>query len=250
MVLQAHGLCQFQRTIKETLREKASEHQLENDTEIETKSNSDNLCNPVDDKEVGDIRQIVNPRLDSFHTDKEVEKKSATLLVPGSVRRYKYTVIAELRNNPELFTDRLRRVWGAGTSMESEKAGDSGSRDSNDSVGLFATVCLTTLPALANSYWAEYKKGTKGLIECVCPIDISNKPPNVKVIVSKYCRTSEDSHLYYHQETVVAMPLTSLICKVHLEINQEEERKDDFFALRHEHVEELEIYDNGFKNYF
>ena len=48
----------------------------------------------------------------------------------------------------------------------------------------------------------------------------------------------------------MAMPLTSLICKVHLEINQEEERKDDFFALRHEHVEELEIYDNGFKNYF
>ena len=161
MVLQAHGLCQFQRTIKETLREKASEHQLENDTEIETKSNSDNLCNPVDDKEVGDIRQIVNPRHDSFHTDKEVEKKSATLLVPGSVRRYKYTVIAELRNNPELFTDRLRRVWGAGTSMESEKAGDSGSRDSNDFVGLFATVCLTTLPALANSYWAEYKGCTK-----------------------------------------------------------------------------------------
>ena len=161
MVLQAHGLCRFQRTIKETLREKACKHQLEDDTEIETKSNSENLCNPVDDKGLEDIRQIVNPRLDSFHTDKEVEKKSATLLVPGSVRRYKYTVIAELRNNPELFTDRLRRVWGAGTLMESEKAGDSGSRDSNDSVGLFATVCLTTLPALANSYWTEYKGCTK-----------------------------------------------------------------------------------------
>ena len=29
----------------------------------------------------------------------------------------------------------------------------------------------------------------------------------------------------------MAMPLTSLICKVHLEINQEEEREDDFYAL-------------------
>ena len=66
----------------------------------------------VDDEEVEDIRQIVNPLLDSFHTDKEVEKKSATLLVPGVGRRYKKTVIAELRNNPELSIDRLRRVTG------------------------------------------------------------------------------------------------------------------------------------------
>ena len=64
----------------------------------------------VDDEEVEDIRQIVNPLLDSFHTDKEVEKKSATLLVPGVGRRYKRTVIAEMRNNPELSIDRLRRA--------------------------------------------------------------------------------------------------------------------------------------------
>ena len=62
--------------------------------------------------------------------------------------------------------------------------------------------------------------------------DISNKPANVEVVVSKYCHTSEDSDLYYHQETVVAMPLTSLICKVHLEINQEEEKEDDFYLRR------------------
>ena len=96
------------------------------------------------------------------------------------------------------------------------------------------TVCFTTILALVNSSWAEYKgcerKEPKDL-SSVRPVDISNKPANVEVIASKYCRTSEDSHLYYHQETVVAMPLTSLICKVHLEINQEEEREDDFYVL-------------------
>ena len=106
-------------------------------TEIETESNSDSLCDPVNEKEVGDIRQIVNPLLNSFHTDKEAEKKSATLLVPGVGKHYKSTAIAELRNKPELSTDRLRRVRGAGTSMESDKARDSGSTGSNDSVGLF-----------------------------------------------------------------------------------------------------------------
>lgn len=47
--------------------------------------------------------------------------------------------------------------------------------------------------------------------------------------MSKYCRTSEEdnSNLYNHQETVVSMQLTSLICKVCLEINQE----DDIYEL-------------------
>ena len=60
---------------------------------------------------------------------------------------------------------------------------------------------------------------------------VTNQRMSLEVIVSKYCRTSENSHLYYHQETVVAIPLTSLICKVHLEINQEEEREDDFYVF-------------------
>lgn len=119
--------------------------------------------------------------------------------------------------------------------MESEKAGDSGSTDSNESVGLFDD-CVFYDPTCTGKFilgrvQRMHKKGTKGFIEYVRPVDISNKPANVEVIASKYCRTSEDSHLYYHQETVVAMPLTSLICKVHLEINQEEEREDDFYAL-------------------
>ena len=98
---------------QETLRREACEHQLEDDTEIETESNSDSLCDPVDDEEVGDIHQIVNLLLDSFHTDKKAEKKRATLLVPGVGRHYICTVIAELRNNPELSTDRLTRVQGS-----------------------------------------------------------------------------------------------------------------------------------------
>ena len=174
-------------------------------------------------------------------TIKEALLQDATLLVPGVGRRYKSTVIAELRNNPELSTDRLRRVRGAGTSMESEKAGDSGSTDSNESVGLFDD-CVFYDPTCTGKFilgrvQRMRKKGTKGFIEYVRPVDISNKPANVEVIASKYCRTSEDSHLYYHQETVVAMPLTSLICKVHLEIIKTKKEKMTFMRyLRRIHV--------------
>ena len=118
--------------------------------------------------------------------------------------------------------------------MESEKAGDSGSTDSNDSVGLFDDCVLynptCTGKLILGQLQRMRQKGTKGFIEYVRPVDISNKPANVGVIVSKHCRTSEGSHLYYHQETVVAKPLTSLFGNVHLEINQEE-REDDFYAL-------------------
>ena len=72
------------------------------------------------------------------------------------------------------------------------------------------------------------EKGKNRFIEYVRPVDLGNKPADVEVIVSKYCRTSEDnSSLYNHQETVASMPLTSLICKVRLEINQE----DDIYEL-------------------
>ena len=36
------------------------------------------------------------------------------------------------------------------------------------------------------------KKGKKGFIEYVRPVDLGNKPADVEVIVSKYCRTSEE----------------------------------------------------------
>ena len=72
------------------------------------------------------------------------------------------------------------------------------------------------------------KKGKNGIIEYVRPVDLGNKPADVEVIVSKYCRTSADNRgLYNHQQTVVLMPLTSLLCKVGLEINQE----DDIYEL-------------------
>ena len=58
---------------QETLRREAREQQLEEATESETEPNSDGLCDSFEDEEVGDIRQIVNPLLDSLHTDKEAE---------------------------------------------------------------------------------------------------------------------------------------------------------------------------------
>lgn len=219
-------------TEQETLRREAREQQSEEATETETGPNSDGLCDSFEDEEVGDIHQIVNPLLDSFNTNKEAEKRSATLLIPGVGRRYKSTIIAELRNNPELSTDRLRRVRGAGTSSESEKTGDNDSTDSGDSVALFDD-CAFYDPTCAGKFIlgsaTDAQKGKNGFIEYVLPVDLGNKPANVEVIVSKYCRTSEEnnSSLYNHQETVVSMPLTSLICKGSLEINQE----DDIYEL-------------------
>lgn len=218
---------------QETLRRQAREQQSEDATETETGPNSDSLCDSFEDEEVGDIHQIVNPLLDSFNTNKEAEERSATLLIPGIGRRYKSTIIAELRNNPELSTDRLRRVRGAGTSSESEKTGDNDSMDSGDSVALLDD-CAFYDPTCAGKFilgrvQRMRKKGKNGFIEYVCPVDLGNKPADVEVIVSKYCRTSgeDNSSLYNHQETVVSMPLTLLICKVCLEINQE----DDIYEL-------------------
>lgn len=102
------------------------------------------------------------------------------------------------------------------------------------------TVCFTTLLALVNSSWAEYKgctrKEPKDLSSMFAPLTLVTNQ-QMSVIASKYCRTSEDSHLYYHQETVVAMPLTSLICKVHLEIIKTKKEKMTFMRyLRRIHV--------------
>lgn len=187
-------------------------------------------------KVAGDIRHIVNQLLDSIHTEDEVEKRSPTLLVPGVSRRYKSTIIAELRNNPELSTDRLRRVRGAGTSSEIDN--DSIQGDSSDSVGLFDD-CAFYDPTCAGKFILDRvqrmrKKGKKGFVEHVRPVDLGNKPADVEVIVSKYHRISEEenSHLQYnHQETVVSMPLPSIICKVHLEINKDKGREDDIYEL-------------------
>ena len=70
-----------------TLRREPREQQLGEYKGSETEC-PENLCDQGDDEETGDIRHIVNPLLDSFHTDEEVENRSATLLVPGVGRRY------------------------------------------------------------------------------------------------------------------------------------------------------------------
>ena len=159
---------------QETLRREAREQQSEEATETETGPNSDGLCDSFEDEEVGDIHQIVNPLLDSFNTKKEVEKRSAILLIPGVGRRYKSTIIGEPRNNPELSTDRLRRVRGAGKSSESKKTGDKDSTDSGDSVAL-VDDCAFYDPTCAGKFilgrvQRMRKKGKNGFIEYVRPV--------------------------------------------------------------------------------
>lgn len=165
---------------QETLRREAREHQLEDDTEIETESNSDSFCDPVDDEEAGDIRQIVNPLLDSSHTDKEAEKKSATLLVPGVGRRYKSTVIAELRNKLSKFLNCLQTVLGGYVvQVHHWKVRRPVTVVPQTAMVLLVcltTVCFTTLLAPVNSSWAEYKgcakKEPKDLSSMFAPLTL------------------------------------------------------------------------------
>lgn len=75
------------------------------------------------------------------------------------------------------------------------------------------------------------KKGNKGYVEYVRPVDLNNRPADEEIIVSKYCTSSEGhSHLYNHQETVVSLPLKSLICRINLQVCNDE-RGDDIYEL-------------------
>ena len=80
-----------------------------------------------------------------------------------------------------------------------------------------------TLLALASSSRAECngcaKKEGTDLLSMFSPLTLET---NQRML--KYCHNSEEdnSGLYNHQETVVSMPLTSLICEVRLEINQDD----------------------------
>lgn len=162
---------------RETLRREAREQQSEEATETETGPNSDGLCDSFENEEVGDIHRIVNPLLDSFNTNNKAEKRSATLLIPGVGRHYKSTIIAELRNNPEMSTDRLRRVRGAGTSSESEKTGDN---DSTDDCAFYDPTCAGKF--ILGRVQRMRKKGRNGFIEYVLPVDLGNKPADVEIL--------------------------------------------------------------------
>ena len=103
----------------EKLRRDARQNE-DDDEECEQYSSVDNVPQDSNDlatdlETTGDIRHIVSPLLDHDEIDKKEgdRRKKATMLVPGNGERYKSTAIAELRNNPKLWTDRLRSIRNA-----------------------------------------------------------------------------------------------------------------------------------------
>ena len=65
------------------------------------------------------------------------------------------------------------------------------------------------------------------------PLTLETDQRMLRLLWSKYYRTSEEdiNRLYNHQQTIVSMPLTSLIWKICFEINQDQGREDDIYEL-------------------
>ena len=102
---------------------------------------------------VGDLRRIVNPVIDqkelATSTERSQKENSATILVPGIGKRYMTTVINELRDNPLISVDRLKRIKDA-SRISQQSAGQSprnaaSARDS-DTLSLFDDCAFLTNP--------------------------------------------------------------------------------------------------------
>ena len=118
---------------------------------------------------------------------------------------------------------------------ERDTASDNDSSEISNSVALFDDCAFYDPTCSGKSILGRVqrmrKKGNKGYVEYVHPVDLNNSPADVEIIVSKYCTSSEGhSRLYNHQETVVSLPLKSLICKINLQVRNDE-RGNDIYEL-------------------
>ena len=171
----------------------------------------------------GDVRHIVNPLLDQLNCDENqttnTRKTKPTILVPGVGERYKSTVVAELRNNPSLSTDRLRRVRNASVNAK-DACGISESQ--LNSVSLFDDCAFIERKNSGDTFvlgrvQRMRKKGKRGFVEYIKPVSLDDRPKDVEVIFSKYKLAQE--RYFDHTEEMDKKPLSSVICKVSLSLN-------------------------------
>lgn len=222
---------------KESLKDMATEEEVEKQREDALQSSRENeldttdpACPPdsITEDDNCDARQVINPLLGNDNesprneSDLEHRKHSTTIWIPDVGRRYKTTVVAEMRNNPELSTDRLRRVRGASV-QDAESI-----TDNCHSLGLFDDCAFKTRDQSEDFVLGHIqrirKKGQRGYVEYTRNVDLNDKPSAVEVLFTRYRNvpnTSSDQQIFYQQtEMLEALPLESVICKVDLRIDE------------------------------
>ena len=264
----------------ESLMEMVTEEEAE--TERETSQQEENLnsdedrnldsslsreTEPLENEVVGDLRGIVNPLLDSIcepedtggtvQNSTEKEKHSPTILVPRIGRRYKSTVIAELRNNPTLSTDRLKRVKEASSLIVTNqtttgtRTGSNVARKSHD-LELFDDCAIydksTESMFFLGTVQRIRKKGKRGFLEYVRPISLKERQANIEILVTVYKKhnseTAHGHHLYEKTKDIVSVAISKVICGVELSIkdgdtNLFEMREEDLQIIK-EFVENIQ----------
>ncbi|KAJ7387394.1 hypothetical protein OS493_004388 [Desmophyllum pertusum] len=165
-----------------------------------------------------DIRHIVNPLLDQ----------------EGVGKRYKSTVVSELRNNPQLSTDRLKRVRSAAAAAAQDQPNDD-DQTTGHSLCLFDDCALYDPDVSGRRFvlgrvQRMRKKGkSRGYVEYVRPVDLANKPSDVELFVSKYLPVPDADNMYSHSDSITEMSLQSVICKVRM--NLEDTEQDNMYKL-------------------
>lgn len=178
-----------------------------------------------------DIRHIVNPLLDQ---EGEASKNRPTIHVPGVGKRYKSTVVSELRNNPQLSTDRLKRVRSAAAAAAQDQPNDD-DQTTGHSLCLFDDCALYDPDVSGRRFvlgrvQRMRKKGkSRGYVEYVRPVDLANKPSDVELFVSKYLPVPDADNMYSHSDSITEMSLQSVICKVRM--NLEDTEQDNMYKL-------------------
>ena len=192
--------------------------------------------------EDGNVRHVLNPLLVEYEQAESKEtpqsKAKATFNVPGVGRRYKSTVVAELRSNPEFSTDRLKRMKDATVASRTQNV----NAHTNNDDGLFDD-CAFHCPTNPNIFvigrtQRMRKKGKRGYVEYVRPVDLDEKPPSLEFIITQYSSTTDQENprvFQYNPHSVATLPATSVICKISLEIDDNSDdcrlREEDLNAV-------------------
>ena len=262
----ATSFVEFDESLMEMVTEKEAETERET-SQQEENLNSDEDRNldsslsretePLENEVVGDLRGIVNKLLDSIcepedtggtvQNTTEKEKHSPTILVPRIGRRYNSTVIAELRNNPTLLTDCLKRVKEASSltvtnqTTTGTRTGSDVARKSHD-LELFDDCAIydksTESMFFLGTVQRIRKKGKRGFLEYVIPISLKERQANIEILVTVYKKhnseTAHGHHLYEKTKDIVSVAISKVICGVELSIKDGD---TDLFEMREEDLQ-------------
>ena len=157
------------------------------------------------------------------------------------------TVIAELRNNPTLSTDCLKRVKEASSLTVTNQTttgtgtGSNVARKSHD-LELFDDCAIydksTESMFFLGTVQRIRKKGKRGFLEYVRPISLKERQANIEILVTVYKKhnseTAHGNHLYEKTKDIVSVAISKVICDVELSIKDGD---TDLFEMREEDLQ-------------